>query len=116
MIQLEDFPEDAIVKTIDQGEIPEHLRRSADQVAVVWTQDWCPQWTDMKRYLPELQEDVRVFVLEYNRHPDFEKILEFKEEVWENREIPYIRYYRGGELKARYNWLPKNTFSALMKK
>lgn len=116
MENLIPFPEDALEETLQAGEVPESLRTSAERVVVLWTQDWCPQWHDMRSWIAEETEGVPVYYLVYNTRDDFERVMEFKEEVWQNREIPYVRYYKSGELAAQHNWLPRRTFSALMKK
>lgn len=106
--------EEAIDYVLEKGEFPQELRESAPRVLVIMTQDWCPQWQDMKRFLPEFQKDLQVYTLVYNLHPRFEQIRTFKEDVFGNREIPYLRYYFQGRLVTHTNWLPKRTFGVLL--
>ena len=108
--------DEAIQKTILEGELPEEIRKAAEKVVVILTQDWCPDWHTMDSFLPQFTDQTAIFVLEYNKHPDFQKIMEFKEETFDNREIPYLRYYHQGELITATNVLPKGTFEALLKK
>lgn len=89
---------------------------SGEKVAVVLTQDWCPQWKDMESYLPGFEDQVKVHYLEYNRHQDFERIMGFKEDVLGNDQVPYLRFYKNGKLIAETNWIPRGTFQALLKK
>ena len=105
-----------IAQTLRDGEFPEEVRLAAEKVVVVLTQDWCPDWHAMDRFLPQFEGEVAVFVLEYNRHRDFQNIMAFKEDVFGNREIPYLRYYHQGQLVVATNQLPQGTFAALLKK
>jgi len=108
--------DEIIRQTIEAGDFPETVRGAAEKVVVVLTQDWCPDWHAMDAFLPEFEDRVALFVLEYNRHPDFERIMGFKEDVFQNREIPYLRYYHQGRFIAGTNRLPRGTFEALLKK
>lgn len=108
--------QDEIDFTLSQGELPDHIRKAAEKVAVIWTQDWCPQWQDMKAYLPEFEDRVKVYALEYNRHSQFHRIMEFKEQEFGNDQVPYLRYYFRGELITQTNWIPRSTFEALIKR
>ena len=51
---------------LKNGEFSAEVIASAPNTAVILTQDWCPQWTMMKRYLSEITE-AAVFFIEYNR-------------------------------------------------
>ena len=108
--------DEVIRKTLEEGEFPEEIRKAAEKVIVVLTQDWCPDWHVMESFLPEFSDQVVLFVLEYNKHADFERIMEFKEETFGNREIPYLRYYRDGQLITATNAMPRGTFAALLQK
>lgn len=105
-----------IAQTLKDGEFPGDIRGAAEKVVVIMTQDWCDDWHLMEPFMPEFQSQAAFFLLVYNLHPDFEKIREFKEDVFGNREIPYIRYYYQGQLIAKTNQLPKRTFEALLKR
>lgn len=108
--------DEVLRRTMEEGEFPEEVRLAAEKVVVVLTQDWCSDWLAMEPFLGDFAQQVAVFVLEYNRHPDFEAILEFKEEVFGNREIPYLRYYHQGRFIVATNQLPRGTFAALLTK
>jgi hypothetical protein len=108
---------DAVVaQTLADGEFPAEVRNAAEKVVVVLTQDWCPDWHAMDAFLPSFADKAVLFVLEYNKHPEFQKIMTFKEDVFGNREIPYLRYYHQGQLIVETNQLPRGTFEALLKK
>jgi hypothetical protein len=108
--------DDAIEKTLADGEFPPEVRNAAEKVVVVLTQDWCPDWHAMNTFLPSFQDEVAIFVLTYNLRPDFERIMNFKEDVFGNREIPYLRYYHKGQFIVATNQMPKGTFAALLTK
>ena len=101
---------------MENGEFPSHVIGSAPQVAVILTQDWCPQWTSMKAWLKRvpldtgLEQETRIYILIYNRVPYFRRFLAFKETVWNNRLIPYVRYYRDGTLIGESNYLSQREF------
>lgn len=108
--------DDVIARTLEAGEFPDEVRNAAEKVVVILTQDWCPDWHAMEVFLPAFDGQAAIYVLEYNRHPDFERIMHFKEEVFGNREIPYLRYYHQGRFITATNRLPRGTFEALLKK
>jgi glutaredoxin len=82
--------------------------------ALILTQSWCPQWKAMKGYLDSaekdgtLQADVRY--VEYDNEDFFEEFMRFKEDVYNNREIPYVRYYRNSALSSESNFVSKEGF------
>jgi hypothetical protein len=98
------------------GEFPESVRRAAERVVVVMTQGWCPQWHDMRSWLAEFEDRAAIFFLVYDEHPDFGRIMGFKESVFKNFEVPYVRYYRDGRLITACNWLPRRTFAAMLER
>ena len=116
MIRQHGIDEESAREAIADGEFPEAMRTSRGLVAIVLTQDWCPQWTAMKRWLDEQEqteapeEEIDVYELEYNRASFGDEFMRFKEEVLGNRLIPYVRYYRNGELVGESNYLSGERF------
>jgi hypothetical protein len=108
--------DNVIERTLAAGEFPEEVRGAAEKVVVILTQDWCPDWHAMDRFLPQFEDRAAIFMLEYNKHPEFERIMGFKEDTFGNREIPYLRYYHQGRFIVATNQLPRGTFEALLKK
>ena len=49
--------DEVIRKTLAEGEFPPEIRESAGKVVVVLTQDWCPDWHALDRFLPEAFRD-----------------------------------------------------------
>jgi hypothetical protein len=102
-------------------EFPAEVVTAAEHVAVVCTQGWCPQWQAMERYLEKLapagsDERMRLFVLVYDRVPYFDEFRTFKESVWQNVQVPYVRYYSGGLLVGESNYVPKKRFLATLQR
>ena len=104
-------------KAMLEGEFDGGVLGAAANVAVVLSQDWCGQWVEMDRWLGELARaprpehpEVVVFHLLYNREAFFEEFMRFKEDVLGNHLIPYVRYYRGGQLVGQSNYVSAPRF------
>jgi hypothetical protein len=97
---------------IADGEFGSSVAGAADVVAVVLTQSWCPQWSWMQSYLSSLPADEgrEIFWVEYDLEDFFEPLLKFKEDVFGNDQVPYVRYYRGGKLAAESNYIDSGGF------
>ncbi len=98
---------------IENRELPDEIRNSNKCVAVVLSQSWCPQWIAMKGYLKKVAEqnpEIDIFVLEYNRKHYFAEFMSMKEIYWNNFEIPYIRFYRKGNLVNESNFISRSDF------
>lgn len=95
---------------IECGEFGSDVAASERRVAVVMTQDWCPQWAAMKKWLYSLEIDAGLFELIYNKTEYFSEFRNFKEKKWNNGLIPYVRYYTGGRLIAESNYVSREDF------
>ena len=83
------------------------------RAALVFTQSWCPQWKAMKNYLGEAEKSLpglKIFYVEYDLCPFYEDFMAFKENTWQNREIPYVRYYKNGICGASSNYVSLDGF------
>jgi hypothetical protein len=114
MQSLKTLTKDQLDALLLEGDFPESVRQAAPKVVVIMTQDWCPQWTDMAAYLPDFADQAAIFTVEYNRLPEFERIMRFKETRFKNHQVPYVRYYQGGTLVREGNWMSRGTFSAML--
>lgn len=114
MNAIQTLTQDQLDALLSEGEFPESVRLAAPKVVVVMTQDWCGQWANMKAYLPDFAHQAAIFTVEYNLLPDFERIMSFKEDVFDNRQVPYVRFYRDGKLVRQSNWLPRAAFAAML--
>lgn len=103
-------------EAIERHEFGPDVREAGAKVVVALTQDWCPQWVEMKEWLPRVcaEAGAELFVLEYNRSRLFREFLELKEEVWKNGDIPYLRIYKDGRLVKRTNYLPASRLEAIL--
>ena len=117
MIHRKTLTEDQARQAMQNGELGSDVRTSSRYVAVILTQDWCPQWPAMQRWMASLQqkgkpEDVNIDVydLEYNRISFADQFMRFKENVLGNQLIPYVRYYIDGELVAETNFVMRDAF------
>jgi hypothetical protein len=122
VMRLIDITREQAMATIERGELPDEVIGSDENVAAVLTQDWCPQWTAMERWIGGLNESesapsitVDIYILLYNREDYFREFLRFKENVWKNRAIPYVRYYRRGRLISESNYVSRESFLEVFK-
>ena len=108
MIEITDSQASLIIK---QRQIPEEILNSNDKVAVIMTQDWCPQWLFMSRWLKKTQEKgIKTFYISYNRKPYFNEFMNVKEAVFNNDLVPYVRYYKDGKLIDDSNFVSEELF------
>ncbi len=115
MVVRKEISDDQARRAIAEEEFGDDIRHAGENVAVVLTQGWCPQWSDLKRTLQSLEEeeldiDLTVFELVYDLVPYAADFMSFKEKVFGNYEIPYVRYYRNGELIGESNWISRKKF------
>ena len=115
MIYQKPLEEADALAAISSGEFPETIRGASKYVAIILTQDWCPQWTDLKMWLDSESAssstlDLEVYWLEYNRVAYGDKFMRFKESVLGNSLIPYVRYYSDGELVGESNYVSGSRF------
>lgn len=108
---------DAQARNIIQNrEIPEEIINSAGRVAVVLTQDWCPQWMQMKGWLEDMKEEgINVFHISYNRKPYFREFMMVKESQFGNGLVPYVRYYINGQFLSDSNFISRELFLSRFK-
>ena len=89
------------------------LPELAGTAALILTQSWCPQWKAMKDYLPEAEKSLpglKIIYIEYDLATFFDEFMNFKETTYENREIPYVRYYKGGKYSSCSNYVSLEGF------
>jgi hypothetical protein len=106
---LKEISKDQALFCRDHGEFEEQILSSSEKVAVFLTQSWCPQWLAMKRFIGDLP-DCSIFYLEYDLTDFFDSFCTFKEEVFGNDQVPYIRYYRNGKLTGESNAVSAKEF------
>jgi len=112
------------------GEFSAELRNSAPSVAIILTQSWCPQWRFMKAYLPQVDAQLNgvggteqgapkhtnIYYLEYDLESWYEEFLPFKENTFQNWDVPYIRYYHNGRLTGESNFIADKGFISALQR
>jgi hypothetical protein len=80
--------------------------------AIILTQSWCPQWAAMKNYLPQVEKagDSTILYVEYDTEAFFTEFMNFKENTYKNREIPYVLYFRDGIFSGESNYVSLQGF------
>ena len=94
---------------IDNHDISAEMRGTSRYVACIATQSWCHQWHAVRAYF-DSDRDIAVWYYEYDLSDLFDSFREFKEQTWQNDQVPYIRYYRAGVLVCESNYCMKNEF------
>ena len=85
----------------------------AGNTAFVLTQSWCPQWKAMKNYFPDAEKllpELKILYIEYDLVPFFEEFMAFKENTLNNREIPFVLYYKNGKFSSSSNFVSLDGF------
>ena len=96
---------------IEYREIPNELINSTEKVAVVLTQDWCPQWLFMERWLNKTEDKgIKTFYISYNRKSYFNEFMNAKEDTFGNDQVPYVRYYKDGKYLNDSNFISEELF------
>ena len=101
---------------IKTGEFSPDIISSNNKVVVILTQDWCPDWKNMREWLDSLDDatDTDICELIYNKSEHFQHCLELKENKWNNSIIPYLRYYVNGKLIRESNYVTKEEFLKIL--
>lgn len=102
---------DQALEAVRQGGFGNEIINSSDRVAVILTQSWCPQWHAMKSFVANFN-GADIWLLEYDLTDYFDSFRRFKEQVLGNDQIPYVRYYADGVLKAESNAVSEQMFRA----
>lgn len=118
MIQRKKLTEDQAREAMSTGEFTGSVRASAPRVAVILTQGWCGDWRAMERWLEKLPRDgtpesdspIDIYELLYDRIAFFDEFRSFKERVFRNSLIPYVRFYRNGVFLSDSNHLEEQAF------
>ena len=117
-IMIRTLTEEECRAAMEKGEFDAGLV-SGERAAIILTQSWCPQWKAMKSYLQKAEAalgDVRIYYIEYDiaswQSLENEAFMTFKENTFNNREIPYVRYYRGGVYSRDSNYISLDGFKS----
>ncbi|MDR1388385.1 MAG: hypothetical protein LBJ31_00215 [Treponema sp.] len=87
--------------------------------ALILTQSWCAQWKAMKAYLSQVEAacpGAKIFYVEYDieewKTLDNGAFMGFKENHFNNRQVPYVRYYRDSVCTGESNYVSREGFIA----
>ena len=69
MVDLNKVNDEQIYDVIKNGEFSGDIISSNEKIAIIMTQDWCPQWKRMKEWVSDLPDDVNIKFYEiiYNK-------------------------------------------------
>lgn len=106
---------------ISNGAFSAGITENSEAVALILTQSWCPQWTFMKMSLKGLRAgkddlDLTIYTYEYDRSRLFNDFMNFKESVYRNWEVPYVRLYKKGKFIGEGNAMPAGRMVEKLKK
>ncbi|MEM5947391.1 hypothetical protein WKV44_02430 [Spirochaetia bacterium 38H-sp] len=113
-----EITEEEALNIIKNKELTDDLLNNENTVFIA-TQQWCPQWSAMLKYLPDIvknNDNLAVLWFCYDTSSIFESFMVFKETVWKNALIPYVRYYRNKKLYAQSNYVSEHTFYDIINK
>ena len=111
MVSMKPLEQSEAEYAMDHGEFSPKIIESNENVVIVLTQGWCPQWAALKHMLAKLDfPNLNVFTFIYDRSPIFTEFMQFKESTYHNHEVPYLRYYKGGKLINTSNSVWKRRF------
>ena len=111
-MKIKKLKDEQIQNAIKNKEFDEKIIKSKVNVAVIMSQSWCPQWRYTEMWLDELDEipDLDIYVIIYDTKKYYEEFMAFKENIFGNYEIPYIRYYKDGKIIKESNYTSKESF------
>ncbi|MDP4182981.1 MAG: hypothetical protein Q8942_18080 [Bacillota bacterium] len=112
MIRNSNISKDQALNAIKNGEFGREVIGSQNIVVIIMTQDWCPQWIDMKSWIYNVETDksIDIYELIYNKVDYFYDFKNFKETRWKNYNIPYLRIYKNGNLFKQTNYISQQEF------
>jgi hypothetical protein len=115
MITIKEITDDQALAAIKNREFEPALLDASPNVAIILTQDWCSQWKNVQSWLSQINtedttSDCAVFTLVYNQKQYFHEFMNFKESVFQNDRIPYIRFYKNGTFSSSSNFVTKEQF------
>ncbi len=87
-----------------------------ENTVVIMTQNWCPQWINMKGWIYGLETDkeIGIYELVYNKTDFYRSFMEFKEKEFGNSLVPYLRFYKNGKLASETNYVNKERFHEML--
>jgi hypothetical protein len=117
MIQIYKLTKEQIRTAISNGEFGDDVIKSNKNVAVIMSQSWCPQWIMLNLWIKTIpkESDIRIYTSVYDQESYFNEFMYFKETVFLNQKVPYIRYYIDGKCVKETNYTSKGFFLNVFK-
>ncbi len=111
-MKIQKLTPEQLLQTIQNGEFDTQLLCAKEYTVVLMSQSWCPQFLMVRRMIEKLPEMESVQVLEtvYDKDPAGKEFMTFKEAVFQNHLIPYLRFYKNGALRKETNYISKGAF------
>ena len=117
MLQRKQLTDDQAKTWMRGDELDPAVRNDGENVVVVLTQGWCPQWVSMNVWLNFMEKrgrpkklDITLYEYIYDRVSFFDEFRRFKETSLGNAEVPYLLYYRNGSLFSTSNYVTSRDF------
>ena len=116
MINKHKLTKEQALFAMKNGEFSSDIISSNDKVVIILTQSWCPQWIHMNSwiYSLDLEYDLDIYELIYNKVDYFNEFIYHKENIWQNHDIPYLRYYKNGKLFKESNYKNQKNFKDIL--
>lgn len=111
-MELIPIREEWVKHLLNSGSWPDEMLGRSRNVAILLTQDWCPQWTYMKEWLDAMETvpELSVFYVLYNRESYFMELMSFKESRFGNDRVPYVQYFQSGKKTGESNAVSQGNF------
>lgn len=115
MIKRHEITKEQALYAIKNGEFGGDVLSNVN-VIVIMTQDWCPQWINMNRWIYGLEtdKDIEIYELVYNKTDYYNAFMKFKENVFGNSSVPYLRFYKNGKLINETNYISIQKFREIL--
>jgi len=115
MINRHEITREQAFYAIENGEFSGDVL-THENVVVIMTQDWCPQWINMNRWIYSLESDknMEIFELVYNKTNYYKDFVRFKESTFGNPSVPYLRFYKNGRLVNETNYVNMQRFQEIL--
>lgn len=108
MIKLIELEDNESLQVMATGEFSQSILNSAPRVIIILTQSWCPDWWAQKLVFKDKpigeRDDLKVYFNEYDTKAYRSEFTGFKERIFGNGLIPYLRFYKNGNFDHDSNY------------
>jgi hypothetical protein len=103
-----------VKEAMENGDFGKEITERYPKVIIILTESWCPQWKTMHSYIEHMHTE-NVFYYIYDQEELFKEFMAFKEQVFQNDQIPYLRFYENGRFTGASNYIPQEEFKKKLK-